>query len=117
MRVHEFASDRFISVYYTHTLGKMKWHPRISTPQFILATSFSIGDLVAGDQHWTADGSAFPILSPEKGYFESGIIVRDVYKFMGILGFGVAYFYRYGHYALDDFVDNSALKITVDLSL
>jgi hypothetical protein len=117
MRLHEFASDQYLALHYSHVLGTLKWHPRISTPTFVLNTSAAIGNLRETGRHITSDGGAFQYKTMEKGYLESGVVVRDIYKFMGVMGFGLGYFYRYGPYALDTFVDNSAIKITLDFGL
>jgi hypothetical protein len=48
----------------------------------------------------------------EKGYFESGIEVNQIFK-----GFGISGFYRYGPNQLVRFEDNIAIKGTFTLDL
>jgi hypothetical protein len=117
MRLNEFTSNWYLSLYYTHNLGTLKLNPRISTPEFILSTAFGVGDLENADRHLNGQLEPYGLKTMEKGYFESGIAVKNLYKFKGILGFGLGFFYRYGPYALDRFVDNAAFKITFDFTL
>ncbi|MDP3352755.1 MAG: hypothetical protein Q8S44_03330, partial [Flavobacteriaceae bacterium] len=48
----------------------------------------------------------------EKGYFESGMEMNNLFK-----GFGISSFYRYGPYHHQNISNNIAIKVTYKLSL
>jgi hypothetical protein len=56
----------------------------------------------------------------DKGYFESGIILNNLYRFkyskMFYYGLGLGVFYRYGNYALPKVYDNLAFKLSITAS-
>ena len=112
MRMNEFLSNRYVALYYSHRLGMLKLNPYRSTPEFYLLTNIGFGSLDHPERHMNYDFKTM-----EKGYFESGLSIRNLYKIKGVLGFGLAGFYRYGPYALQKFGDDAAVKITVDFSL
>jgi hypothetical protein len=117
MRLNEFTSNWILSLYYTHNLGTIKLNPRISTPEFIFFTSVGFGDLENVNRHLTSELQPLGLKTMEKGYYESGIAVKNLYRFKGIIGFGMGFFYRYGPYSLDRFIDNAAFKLTLDFTL
>jgi hypothetical protein len=47
-----------------------------------------------------------------KGYFESGMEINELFK-----GFGLSAFYRYGSYQNPEWSDNLAIKLTYHLNL
>ena len=63
--------------------------------------------------------SAFKV--KDKVYIESGLIMKNLIRIkllnMYYIGFGIGTFYRYGYYALDNTLDNFALKLSVSISL
>ena len=112
MRLNEFLSDRYIALYYSHKLGMLKLNPYRSTPEFYLLTNIGFGSLSHPERHQNYDFKTM-----EKGYYESGLSIRNLYKLKGVFGFGLAGFYRYGPYAFNKFVDDVAVKITLDFTL
>ncbi len=112
MRLGEFLSDKYIAVYYTHNLGKIVIHPRKSTPEFLLVTSGAWGELEHPEYHRNISFKTM-----ENGYYESGLAIRDIYRLWGVMGFGVAGYYRYGFYGSDNVSDNLAIKVTLKFSL
>jgi len=119
MRLTEFLSSKYIAIYYSHLIGTLKLNPRRSTPTFLFLTSIGFGDLDHPDRHMQQSDVLEPldVKTMEKGYYESGISIRNIYRFAGVFGLGVGYYYRYGPYALRVPIDNMAFKITLDFSL
>jgi hypothetical protein len=111
MEMNEFLSDRFAALYYTHSLGRIKINPRRSTPEFLLVTNIGWGELQHPERHQNIEYKTM-----EKGYYESGLSIRDLYKSSGIVGLGIAGFYRYGPYARGRQIDNIAIKLTFNVS-
>jgi hypothetical protein len=111
MELNEFLSDRFAALYYSHSLGRIKINPRRSTPEFLLVTNIGWGELQHPERHQNIEYKTM-----EKGYYESGLSIRDLYKSAGIIGLGVAGFYRYGPYARGRQIDNIAVKLTFNVS-
>jgi len=112
MRLGEFLSDRYVAIYYTHILGKLIINRRRSTPEFIFVTSAGWGELKHPERHLN-----FTYNTMEKGFYESGLAIRDIYKLWSVLGFGVAGYYRYGPYRFDEPTENLAVKLTLKLSI
>jgi hypothetical protein len=48
----------------------------------------------------------------EKGFFESGLEIQNIFK-----GFGISSYYRHGPYQLPRWEDNLAIKISFTLNL
>lgn len=112
MRMNEFLSDRYLSLFYEHNLGVLKLNPRRSTPEFILLQNIGFGDLGSPERHLD-----YPFETMEQGFFESGLAIRNLYKINGIFGFGLAGFYRYGPYRLESSGQNIAIKLSLGFSL
>jgi hypothetical protein len=74
-----------------------------------------IGSLDTKEQHHD-----IPFKTMEKGYFESGLIVANLFRFSYVnliyFGIGAGGFYRYGSYALSTPSDNLAMKLVISAS-
>ena len=81
-------------------------------PEFHIITSVGWGELDDPARHRNYDFKTM-----EKGYYESGLSIRDVYKMWGFMGLGIAGFYRYGPYSFPDTIDNWAVKLAIKYSL
>jgi len=95
MREDEFFCDRFVALYLSHNFSGMLWKTNSEwfKPQLNLVTN-----LAWGDMHPDKDIKELGFNTIEKGYFESGIVVKGLLNVMWAkVGAGV--FYRYGHYA------------------
>ncbi len=106
MGFNEFISDRFAAIHIKHALKPFSFGPKFK-PQLIFATSAAIGDIYNSMYH---NGLAFKSL--EKGYLESGLELKSLFK-----GFGVSTFYRYGANSNTEWSDNLAVKLTYKISL
>jgi hypothetical protein len=49
----------------------------------------------------------------DKGYFESGLLINNIFNMMKLYTLGVGVYYRYGAYSLPDVGDNFAYKFTL----
>jgi len=112
MRMNEFLSDRFFSVYLRQDFGCLLFKTKKIKPKVILISSMTYGTLNNINQHFN-----IPIKTLEKGYFESGILVNSIFRQFDFIGYGFGVFYRYGDYAFDDYKDNFAYKLTFTFDL
>jgi len=101
MSFNEFISDKFVSLQVKHNFRDLKLGAKFR-PQFTLVSRFAIGTL--GHKLYHHDVS---FKTMEKGYYESGFELNNLFK-----GFGLSSFYRYGSYRYHNFSDNITLKIT-----
>ncbi|MEP7164350.1 MAG: DUF5686 family protein [Ferruginibacter sp.] len=109
--LYEFVSSRTASVFMEHNFGSLLFKPKnISIrPEIFLIQNISYGRL---DNAALQKNIEFKV--PEKGLFESGLLVKNLYRrrFLSVVyvGLGGGVFYRYGHYALSKAIDNWAFK-------
>ncbi|MBX2840161.1 MAG: DUF5686 and carboxypeptidase regulatory-like domain-containing protein [Flammeovirgaceae bacterium] len=111
MRMNEFLSDKYISLFYTHKLFRATIKKRKSEPEFYLTSAAGFGELSNSDQHLN-----YPFKTMEKGFYESGLIIKDIYK-IAFAGLGIGGFYRYGPYSFDSFSDNLAIKLSLTFKI
>ena len=76
-------------------------------PSLVLVSRMAWGNLRKPEQHVGLDYKTL-----DKGYFESGIELNQIYNGLGLGGF-----YRYGPNQLSKFQDNIAVKISFVLNL
>ena len=106
MRLDEFFCDRFVALYLSHNFSGMLWKTQSEwfKPELVLVTNLGWGDMKRADNH---PGKNFKTM--EKGYFESGVVVKGLLNALWMkVGAGV--YYRYGPYAFDNVWDNFAWK-------
>lgn len=105
MQYNEFLSDKYV-MFQAHqhlrklNLGSFK-------PQITLITRAAFGNLSNKERH-----QLIQFKTMEKGYFESGLELNNLFK-----GFGASAFYRYGPYQYQNVSNNIAVKVTYKLSL
>lgn len=58
----------------------------------------------------------FAFKVPEKGYYESGLIIENLLK-SGFTGLGIGVFHRYGPYANPEMKDNFVYKLSLSYNL
>ncbi len=112
MRMNEFLSDRFASLYFRHDFGSLLFKSKKFKPEIVLATNIGFGSLSKPELQ---RGIEFKTM--EKGYYESGLIINNILKSTNIMGMGFGVFYRYGPYALPETKDNFAYKLTFTFDL
>ena len=106
MLFNEFISDKFISFQARQNFEKFRIGKKFK-PKLSVITRLAYGDIKNPTNH---HGVVFKRMN--KGYFESGIVLNQLFK-----GFGLATFYRYGKYQFPQFKDNIAVKITYVIPL
>ena len=113
MRFEEFFCDRFVALYLSHNFNGMLWKTDSPwfKPQLILITNLAWGDMPRARAY-----SENNFKTMEKGYFESGFVVKGLFSMLWV-NFGAGVFYRYGPYAFDRVWDNFALKWSVSFDL
>ncbi|OYQ35680.1 hypothetical protein CHU92_10730 [Flavobacterium cyanobacteriorum] len=106
MYFNEFFSSRYMILQARHGLPKYNLFGKINLAP-VLVTRFAWGDMDDSEKH---TGVIFNTL--EKGYYESGFELNEIYKVIGLSGF-----YRYGPYHLPKFNKNIAVKVSVTINL
>jgi len=106
MGYNEFISDKFSMLQIKHQFTSFKISDSF-TPRLSLVTRGAIGSLQNQSYH---NDISFKTL--EKGYFESGIELNNLFK-----GFGFTAFYRYGYYKNPVWSDNLSVKLSYRLNL
>ena len=113
MRLDEFFCDRFVALYLSHNFNGMLWNTDSQwfRPELTLVTNIGWGDMRRAE--------AFPaknFKTMEKGYFESGFVVKGLLD-LPLVKVGLGAFYRYGPYSFDKVWDNFAWKWSATFSL
>ena len=106
MYYNEFFSSEYVQFQFKHGFKKITLFKKVK-PSFVFVTRMAWGNLKDPERHLGLD---FKTLN--KGYFESGIELNQIYKGLGLVGF-----YRYGPNGLLKFEDNIAVKISYILDL
>ncbi len=106
MFFNEFFSSQYAMLQLKHGFKRVQIAKKIR-PTMVLVTRMTWGNMQNPEQH---HGIEYKTL--DKGFFESGIELNQVYK-----GFGLTGFYRYGANQLSRFEDNLALKLSFILDL
>ncbi|MEO8173158.1 MAG: DUF5686 family protein [Sediminibacterium sp.] len=114
--LYEFASSSMASLFLQQNLGTLLFKPASAhfRPELVLVQNISYGSPAKAGLH-----SGIPLQAPEKGLFETGLLINDLYRvnlrFL-YLGFGIGAFHRYGYYSLPDQKDNWAFKFGLSAS-
>ncbi len=106
MYLNEFFSNKYAFFEFRHGLKKFNIAKKFK-PTLVFITRMAIGNISKPEQHF---GIEYKTL--EKGYFESGIQLNQLFK-----GIGISTFYRYGPNKLAGFEDNLAVRISYYLDL
>ena len=106
MFFNEFFSSKYAFIQMKHAFPRIPIIGNIK-PSPVFVTRIAYGGLEKPEQH---AGINYKTL--EKGYYESGIEINQIYSVLGISAF-----YRYGGNQLPRFEDNIAVKLTFVLNL
>lgn len=110
MRMNEFLSDTYASVFLRHNFQNLLFKGKKFRPAFVLVHNMGWGTISKEQNH---KGVEFKTL--EKGYFESGLLINDLIKSNGLATLGIGGFYRYGPNALPKAKENIAAKLSLNL--
>lgn len=110
MDINEFLCDRFVALFFNHDFGKF-FKTKYFSPNFIVATNIGWGDISDTGKHQGVD-----LKSMKDGYYESGLIIDNIFKF-GISCFGFGTYYRYGANSHDKISNNFAYKLKISFTL
>ena len=106
MYFNEFFSSEYLFFQAKHGFKRIMIFKKIR-PSLVLVTRMAWGNLEHPEQH---AGIEYKTLN--KGFFESGMELNQIYK-----GFGLTGFYRYGPNQLARFEDNLTIKLSFILNL
>ncbi len=106
MRMNEFLSSKFVSLYFKHSFGKLLVRTKKIEPEFVITTNIGFGTLQNKSSHHNVDFKTM-----EKGYYESGLLINNLLN-MKLYTLGLGLYYRYGPYGFEKISDNFAAKLT-----
>jgi hypothetical protein len=106
MFFNEFFSSQYAYFQFKHGFSRVTLFKKVK-PSLVLVSRMAWGNLRKPEQHVGLDYKTL-----DKGYFESGIELNQIYNGLGLGGF-----YRYGPNQLSKFQDNIAVKISFVLNL
>jgi hypothetical protein len=106
MFFNEFFSSEFMSLQFKHGFSRIFLFKKIK-PAVDFVTRVAYGTM-RNPQNQVG----IPFKTLDKGFFESGFELNQIYYGLGIGGY-----YRYGHNHLSKFEDNIAIKMTFNLDL
>ena len=112
MRMGEFYSDKFFSVFLKHDFGNILFRFEKFAPKFSLVHNYGIGSLSSKSNHITN----IPLQSIDKGFYEGGLLINNILN-QSFLGYGFGIFYRYGPYSYDKTADNFSYKLSLTIGL
>ena len=101
MYFNEFFSSEFVMLQFKHGFKRVELFKKVK-PSLVLVTRIAWGNLEHPERHMGIDYKTL-----DRGFFESGIELNQIYK-----GFGLTGFYRYGPNQLPRLEDNIAVKLS-----
>ncbi|HTX88105.1 MAG TPA: DUF5686 family protein [Bacteroidales bacterium] len=110
MRMNEFLSSKYLSLYLYHDFGYMlfkgkKWFH----PEFAIAQNIGFGWL---DHPENYKAISLQPKTLDLGYYESGLLINNLVN-LRLYTIGIGAFYRWGPYGFKYAGDNFAYKISV----
>ncbi len=115
--LYEFTATQSANIFIQHNFSNLLFKPKSISfrPAFLLVQGIGFGNIKNA-----AAQKIIVVKSPTKGLYESGIMIKNLYrKSLGNLiyvGLGGGVFYRYGYYRLPNRYDNWAFKAGLNLS-
>ena len=107
MRANEFYSDRYVSLFLTHNFSNLLFSFGNYKPELMIVTNIAFGSLSNTENHHNIKFNTL-----EKGYYESGIIVRKLLN-LQVYDLGLGVLYRYGPYGFNTLSQNFAYKVSL----
>lgn len=109
MGINEFISDRFACIFLRHNFGNLLFKTKKFAPELVLVTSAGWGDAYLIKNN--TNSSSGKLMN--KGYFESGIQINNIFVMNNIFGYGLGVYYRYGPYSKAKEINNWAFKLNI----
>lgn len=112
MDLYEFTSDRYATLFVTHNFKTLLGKPTVGwfRPEPSIVQGIAYGSLRSPAYH-----EGIPIKTLERGFFESGLVVDNLYRqkiaSLAYVGVGMGVFYRWGSNALPTPQDNLAYRL------
>ncbi|MET2995112.1 DUF5686 family protein [Flavobacterium columnare] len=106
MFFNEFFSNKQLYTHIRYQFPKWEINRQIK-PVFNTVLRYGIGSLSSKENH-----KEIVFKTLEKGYWESGIEIAQIYN-----GLGISSFYRFGSNQLPSFKDNLAIKLSLQINL
>ncbi len=107
MRIDEFASSRYVNLFYSHSFRPFRFHNKKFRPRLKILSSVARGTMDYPESQYN-----IPFKTLDKGYYESGLELNHLIK-LSFLSAGIGAFYRYGPYSLSTPIDNAAFIFTL----
>lgn len=110
MRMNEFYSDKFVSLFFTYDFGKLLFRAGKFRPGISVCQNMGISTINNKKNHL-----GYNFNTMEKGYYETGIVFSNILH-QSIAGYGIAIYYRYGPYSFTNIRDNFAIKLSLKIN-
>ncbi len=110
MRMNEFYSDKFASLFFTYDFGKLLFKAGKFQPGISICQNIGFGNMQNKETNL-----GFNFNTMEKGYYETGIIFSNIIH-QSIAGYGLAVYYRYGSYGFTNTRNNFAIKLSFKIN-
>jgi len=110
MRMNEFLSNTYASLFLYHDFGSLLFKSRSwFHPEFAIAQNLGVG--------WLSNKERYAYTSSDLkemnlGYYETGLLINNLIN-LQILNVGIGAFYRWGPYSFNYAGDNFAYKISI----
>ncbi|HRW62727.1 MAG TPA: DUF5686 family protein [Bacteroidales bacterium] len=111
MRMGEFYSDRFFSVFFKHDFGNVLPKKWAFSPKLAMVHNYGIGSISDKSYHFN-----IPIKSYDKGFYEGGLLINNILN-QSVIGYGFGLFYRYGPYSFEKTADNFSYKVSLTIGI
>jgi hypothetical protein len=106
MFTNEFQAREYFNFHLIYQFSTPLYQHEKSAPKVSVTHSLGMGRLEPSERHLD-----FQTKDYEKGFFESGLELNNLYV-SGFSGFGIGAYYRHGAYAFPEFKNNLAIKVT-----
>lgn len=113
MGMYNYAGSEFFHVFINHKPVKALYYHKFSEPKPVITHSMGWGNQNAMKE------MNLPVKEYSKGYFENGLVVKNVLKVnyfnFFFMGLGAGAFYHYGEYSRADFQENLTYKLSFNI--
>lgn len=104
MPFNTYYASSHVSVFLNHNFGNLLFRSKKFEPEFVIHQNFCFGWL---NTNQTLSNRTFK--TPERGYFESGLMINNLVN-LKFYTLGIGAFYHYGVYSSKDIYSNIAAK-------